>query len=342
MDILSNVIKLFFGSKADKDRKQIEPYVRKIKDIYPSIERLSNDELREHSAALMKRIADFIAADEAHIVEQKAKLEQAGISLSEKEKISKDIETTTKRIDEKIEQQLDEILPEAFAIMKDTARRFTQNDTVVVTANDFDRNLAAHKDFVTIEGDKAIYATHWTAGGNDLKWEMIHYDVQLFGGVVLHKGKIAEMATGEGKTLVATLPVFLNALARKGVHVVTVNDYLARRDSEWMGPMYEFHGLSVDCIDKHQPNSEARRKAYLADITFGTNNEYGFDYLRDNMASSPKDLVQRKHHYAIVDEVDSVLIDDARTPLIISGPVPKGDDQMFENYRPSIEHLYNL
>ena len=342
MDIVSNVIKFFFGSKSDKDRKQIEPYVRKIKEIYPSIERLSNDELREHSAALMKRIADAIAADEAHIVEQKDRLEHADISLSEKEKISKDIENTTKRIDEKIEEQLDIILPEAFAIMKDTARRFTQNETVVVTATDFDRNLAAHKDFVTIEDDKAIYATHWTAAGNDLKWEMIHYDVQLFGGVVLHKGKIAEMATGEGKTLVATLPVFLNALARKGVHVVTVNDYLARRDSEWMGPMYEFHGLSVDCIDKHQPNSEARRKAYLADITFGTNNEYGFDYLRDNMASSPKDLVQRKHHYAIVDEVDSVLIDDARTPLIISGPVPKGDDQMFENYRPSIEHLYNL
>ena len=342
MDILSNVIKFFFGSKSDKDRKEIEPYVRKIKEIYPSIERLTNDELREHSAALMKRIADAIAADEAHIVEQKERLEHAEISLAEKEKISKDIENTTKRIDEKIEEQLDAILPEAFAIMKDTARRFTQNETVVVTATDFDRNLAAHKDFVTIEDDKAIYATHWTAGGNDLKWEMIHYDVQLFGGVVLHKGKIAEMATGEGKTLVATLPVFLNALARKGVHVVTVNDYLARRDSEWMGPMYEFHGLSVDCIDKHQPNSEARRKAYLADITFGTNNEYGFDYLRDNMASSPKDLVQRKHHYAIVDEVDSVLIDDARTPLIISGPVPKGDDQMFENYRPAIEHLYNI
>ena len=342
MDIVSNVIKFFFGSKSDKDRKQIEPYVRKIKEIYPSIEKLSNDELRERSAALMRRIADAIASDEAHIVEQKERLEYADTSLSEKEKISKDIETTTKRIDEKIEEQLDAILPEAFAIMKDTARRFTQNETVEVTATDFDRNLAAHKDFVTIEGDKAIYATHWMAAGNDLKWEMIHYDVQLFGGVVLHKGKIAEMATGEGKTLVATLPVFLNALARKGVHVVTVNDYLARRDSEWMGPMYEFHGLSVDCIDKHQPNSEARRKAYLADITFGTNNEYGFDYLRDNMASSPKDLVQRKHHYAIVDEVDSVLIDDARTPLIISGPVPKGDDQMFENYRPSIEHLYNL
>ena len=342
MDILSNIIKLFFGSKADKDRKQIEPYVNKIKEIYPSIEKLSNDELRARSTALMKQIADFIASDEAHIVEQKAKLEFSETSLAEKEKISKDIKTTEKRIDEKIEQQLDEILPEAFAIMKDTARRFTENEVVEVTATDFDRNLAASKDFVTIEGDKAIYATHWTAAGNDLKWEMVHYDVQLFGGVVLHKGKIAEMATGEGKTLVATLPVFLNALARKGVHVVTVNDYLARRDSEWMGPMYEFHGLSVDCIDKHQPNSEARRKAYLADITFGTNNEYGFDYLRDNMASSPKDLVQRKHHYAIVDEVDSVLIDDARTPLIISGPVPKGDDQMFEEYRPSIEHLYSL
>ena len=342
MDIVSSILKLFFGSKTEKDRKQIEPYVNKIKEIYPSIEQLTNDELRARSAALMKQIADFIAQDEAHIEEQKAKLELAEISLSEKEKVSKDIENTKKRIDEKIEQKLDEILPEAFAIMKDTARRFTVNEVVEVTANDFDRNLAAHKDFVTIEGDKAIYATHWTAGGNDIKWEMVHYDVQLFGGVVLHKGKIAEMATGEGKTLVATLPVFLNALARKGVHVVTVNDYLARRDSEWMGPMYEFHGLSVDCIDKHQPNSEARRKAYLADITFGTNNEYGFDYLRDNMASSPKDLVQRKHHYAIVDEVDSVLIDDARTPLIISGPVPKGDDQMFEEYRPSIEHLYSL
>ena len=342
MDIVSSIIKFFFGSKADKDRKQIEPYVQKIKEIYPSIEKLSNDELRGRSAALMQQIADFIAQDEAHIVEQKDKLEFGDISLAEKEKISKDIETTKKRIDEKIEQKLDEILPEAFAIMKDTARRFTENEVVEVTATQFDRNLATSKDFVTIEGDKAIYATHWTAAGNDLKWEMVHYDVQLFGGVVLHKGKIAEMATGEGKTLVATLPVFLNALARKGVHVVTVNDYLARRDSEWMGPMYEFHGLSVDCIDKHQPNSEARRKAYLADITFGTNNEYGFDYLRDNMASSPKDLVQRKHHYAIVDEVDSVLIDDARTPLIISGPVPKGDDQMFENYRPSIEHLYNL
>ena len=342
MDILTSLIKLLFGSKADKDRKQIEPYVNKIKEIYPTISALSNDELRAHSADLMKQIADFIAADEAHIVEQKAKLELDTTSLDDKEKISKDIDQTVKRIDDKIEQKLDEILPEAFAIMKDTARRFAENDTVVVTANDFDRNLAAEKDFVTIEGDKAVYATHWTAGGNDVKWDMVHYDVQLFGGVVLHKGKIAEMATGEGKTLVATLPVFLNALARKGVHMVTVKDYLARRDSEWMGPMYEFHGLSVDCIDKHQPNSEARRKAYMADITFGTNNEYGFDYLRDNMASSPSDLVQRKHHFAIVDEVDSVLIDDARTPLIISGPVPRGEDQMFEQYRPAIEHLYGL
>ena len=342
MDILTGLIKLFFGSKADKDRKEVEPYLVKIKEIYPTIKALSNDELRAHSAELRRRIAEFIAGDEAHIVEQKAKLESSNLSIDDKEKISKDIDNTVKRIDEKIEKMLDEILPEAFAIMKDTARRFAENDTVVVTANDFDRDLAATKDFVTIDGDKAVYATHWTAGGNDIKWDMVHYDVQLFGGVVLHKGKIAEMATGEGKTLVATLPVFLNALAGKGVHMVTVNDYLARRDAEWMGPMYQFHGLSVDCIDAHQPNSAARRKAYMADITFGTNNEYGFDYLRDNMASSPNDLVQRKHHFAIVDEVDSVLIDDARTPLIISGPVPKGDDQMFEQYRPAIEHLYGL
>ena len=342
MEIVAGLIKLFFGSKADKDRKQIEPYLEKIKAVYPSIEALSNDELRARSEALKKQIADFIARDEADIVELKAKLELPETSLEEKERISKEIDETTKRIDEKIEEKLDEILPEAFAIMKDTARRFAQNDEVVVTANDFDRDLAAVKDFVRIEGDKAVYANHWMAGGNDLKWDMIHYDVQLFGGVVLHKGKIAEMATGEGKTLVATLPVFLNALAKKGVHLVTVNNYLAKRDSEWMGPMYQFHGLSVACIDDTQPNSDARRKAYMADITFGTNNEYGFDYLRDNMASSPADLVQRKHHFAIVDEVDSVLIDDARTPLIISGPVPKGDDQLFEQYCPAIDHLYNL
>ena len=342
MDIVASLIKMVFGSKADKDRKEIEPYLQKIKAVYPEIEALSNDGLRARSEELKRRIADYIAADETRIAELRAQLEKPETTLEEKEKISKEIDDLTKRIDERIEEKLDEILPEAFAIMKDTARRFAQNETVEVTANDFDRELAATKDFVRIEGDKARYATHWLAGGNDVKWDMIHYDVQLFGGVVLHKGKIAEMATGEGKTLVATLPVFLNALAKKGVHLVTVNNYLAKRDSEWMGPMYEFHGLSVACIDDTQPNSDARRAAYMADITFGTNNEYGFDYLRDNMASSPKDLVQRKHHFAIVDEVDSVLIDDARTPLIISGPVPKGEEQLFEQYRPAIENLYNL
>ncbi|MBR4029505.1 MAG: preprotein translocase subunit SecA [Alistipes sp.] len=343
MDILSKVIKLFFGSKADKDRKEIMPYVEKIKAIYPSISKLSNDELRERSQALSKAIADFIAPDEELIAKHKITLEQPEISLNDKERISKEIDETTKRIDDKIEQKLEEILPEAFAIMKDTARRFAESDEVVVTANDFDRNLAAERgDLVRIEDDKAIYSSQWTAGGNTIKWDMVHYDVQLFGGVVLHKGRIAEMATGEGKTLVATLPVFLNALAHKGVHVVTVNDYLARRDAEWMGPMYQFHGLSVACIDNTRPNSEERRKAYNADITFGTNNEFGFDYLRDNMASAPKDLVQRKHHFAIVDEVDSVLIDDARTPLIISGPVPKGSDQLYAEYQPAAKYIYDL
>ncbi len=341
MSILSSLIKLMFGSKTDKDRKEIEPYVAKIKAIYPAVAALSNDELRGRSTALKLSIADYIAPEETKIVELKKRLELHDISLLEKEQISKEVETLTKKIDEKIEEKLEEILPEAFAIMKDTARRFSEHETVTVTATQFDRDLATEKEFVTINGDEAIYNTHWIAGGNDLKWEMTHYDVQLFGGVVLHKGKIAEMATGEGKTIVATLPVFLNALAGKGVHLVTVNDYLAKRDSEWMGPIYQFHGLSVDCIDKHRPNSEERRKAYAADITFGTNNEYGFDYLRDNMATSPEDLVQRKHHFAIVDEVDSVLIDDARTPLIISGPVPRGDDQMFEQYRPAIESLFN-
>ena len=335
-------MKFFFGSKSEKDRKEVEPYLIEIKKIYPQIEALSNDELRARSAALRLSIAEFIKPEEDKIVELKARLELPDVALDEKEEISREIDKLTQRIDDKIEEKLDSILPEAFAIMKDTARRFAQNDTVEVTATDFDRNLAAKKDFVTIQGDKAIYSTTWTAGGNLVKWDMIHYDCQLFGGVVLHKGKIAEMATGEGKTLVATLPVFLNALAGKGVHMVTVNDYLAKRDSEWMGPMYEFHGLSVDCIDLHQPNSEARRAAYMADITFGTNNEYGFDYLRDKMSISSRDLVQRKHHYAIVDEVDSVLIDDARTPLIISGPVPKGDDQMFEQYKGAVERLHGL
>ena len=342
MDILSKVIKTFFGTKSDKDRKEIQPYVDRILALYPQIDALSNDELRARSAALRRDIAEEIRPDEERITELKGILEQPETSLEDKERHSREIDKLTKDIDDKIEKKLDEILPEAFAIMKPTARRFAENPTIEVTATPFDRDLAATKDFVTIEGDKAVYSNSWVAGGNTVTWDMVHYDVQLFGGVVLHKGRIAEMATGEGKTLVATLPVFLNALAGKGVHVVTVNDYLARRDSEWMGPMYEFHGLSVDCIDNHQPNSAARRKAYLADITFGTNNEFGFDYLRDNMAIQPQDLVQRKHHFAIVDEVDSVLIDDARTPLIISGPVPKGDDQLFDQYRGFIEQLYNV
>ena len=342
MDILSKVIKAFFGTKSDKDRKEIQPYVDKILSLYPEIDALSNDGLRERSQGLKNAIAAAISTDEQRIAELKSILEQPETSLDDKERYSREIDKLTKDIDDTIERKLDEILPEAFAIMKSTARRFAQNNSVEVTATQFDRDLAASKDFVTIDGDKAVYSNSWIAGGNTITWDMVHYDVQLFGGVVLHKGRIAEMATGEGKTLVATLPVFLNALAGKGVHVVTVNDYLARRDSEWMGPMYEFHGLSVDCIDNHKPNSAARRKAYMADITFGTNNEFGFDYLRDNMAIRPEDLVQRKHHFAIVDEVDSVLIDDARTPLIISGPVPKGDDQLFEQYRGYIEQLYNV
>ncbi len=341
MDLVSGIIKLFFGTKSDKDRKEVQPYVDKIIAVYPEIEKLTNDELRARTDALKLAVAGYIAEDEAKIVSLKEELERSDIELSEKERISSEIDALVKEIDRRVEEKLLEILPEAFAIMKDTARRLKENEIVEVTATDFDRNLAATKDFVEIEGDKALYKNSWIAGGNTIVWDMVHYDCQLFGGVVLHTGKIAEMATGEGKTLVATLPVFLNALSGKGVHVVTVNDYLARRDSEWMGPLYQFHGLSVDCIDRHQPNSDDRRKAYLADITFGTNNEYGFDYLRDNMSISPEDLVQRKHHYAIVDEVDSVLIDDARTPLIISGPVPKGDDQMFEQYRTPVEQLFN-
>ena len=341
MNVVQSILKLFFGTKSDKDRKEIQPYVDKIIALYPSIDALSNDELRGRSTALREAIAAFIRPEEERIAQLKVEIEE-DIPVDKKSDISKEIEKLTETIDEKIEKKLDEILPEAFAIMKSTARRFAEFDTVEVTASQFDRDLAADRDFVTIEGDKAIWQTTWTAGGNDIKWDMVHYDVQLFGGVVLHKGKIAEMATGEGKTLVATLPVFLNALAGKGVHVVTVNDYLAKRDCEWMGPMYQFHGLSVDCIDNYRPNSAERRKAYNANITFGTNNEFGFDYLRDNMSIQAKELVQKKHHFAIVDEVDSVLIDDARTPLIISGPVPKGDDQLFDEYRDFVERLYTM
>ena len=330
-------ISKLFGNKASRDMREIQPCVEKVKAAYPAISELSNDGLRAASAALREKIQGTVTEERARIAELKASIENT--ELEKREAVFNQIDKLEKEVLEKLDKALDEALPEAFAIVKDSARRFAESEEVVVTANDFDRNLAAKFDFVTIDGDKAIYRNHWQAGGNDTVWNMIHYDVQLFGGIVLHKGKIAEMATGEGKTLVATLPVFLNALTGNGVHVVTVNDYLAKRDSEWMGPLYMFHGLSVDCIDKHQPNSDARRNAYLADITFGTNNEFGFDYLRDNMATQPSDLVQRQHNYAIVDEVDSVLIDDARTPLIISGPVPRNADQMFEEYRPLVERL---
>jgi preprotein translocase subunit SecA len=333
------ILSAFFGNKASRDIKKIQPLVEKVKAAYPAIQALSNDELRAKSKEIQAYVQNSANDLKKQIEELKAKIEDTPID--ERESIFAEIDKLDKEVLEKYEVALDEVFPVVFSIVKDTARRFTENEETIVTATDFDRELAADpsKDFVTIDGDKAIYHNHWTAGGNDLKWEMIHYDVQLFGGIVLHQGKIAEMATGEGKTLVATCPVFLNALTGNGVHVVTVNDYLAKRDSEWMGPLYMFHGLSVDCIDKHQPNSEARRRAYQADITFGTNNEFGFDYLRDNMAMQPEDLVQRRHNFAIVDEVDSVLIDDARTPLIISGPIPKGDVQMFEEYQPLVEQL---
>ncbi|MBR5919386.1 MAG: preprotein translocase subunit SecA, partial [Prevotella sp.] len=335
-------LKSLFGDKSARDMRLIQPLVEKVKEAYPAIEALSNDELRAKSKEIQQYVQQSAKAQKEQIEQLKATIEDT--PLDEREAIFNQIDKLDKEALEIYEKALDEVMPVAFSIVKETARRFAENEETIVTATDFDRDLAANpsKDFITIDGDKAIYHNHWTAGGNDLKWEMIHYDVQLFGGIALHQGKIAEMATGEGKTLVATLPVFLNALTGNGVHVVTVNDYLAKRDSEWMGPLYEFHGLSVDCIDKHRPNSDERRRAYNADITFGTNNEFGFDYLRDNMASSPQDLVQRAHNYAIVDEVDSVLVDDARTPLIISGPVPKGDDQMFEEYQPLVERLVEV
>ncbi len=329
-----------FGNKSQRDLKEINPYVEKIKAAYPAIHALDNDALRALTQEIRQQVLNCASQQQAEIDKLKAGIEE--LDLIEREKVYAEIDKIDKQIAERVEKELTAVLPQVFAIVKETARRFAENETVVVTANDFDRTLATKHDFVHIEGDKAVYQNHWMAGGNEITWDMVHYDVQLFGGVVLHQGKIAEMATGEGKTLVATLPVFLNALSGRGVHVVTVNDYLSKRDSEWMGPLYMFHGLSVDCIDKHRPNSEERRQAYLADITFGTNNEFGFDYLRDNMASSPLDLVQRKHNYAIVDEVDSVLIDDARTPLIISGPVPKGEDQLFEELRPKVERLVGI
>ncbi len=338
----NQILRSLFGDKASRDNKLIRPFVEQVKAVYPSMQQLSNDELRQHTKELQQQVQSSASEQKAEIERLKATIEETPID--ERADIFAQIDKLEKEVLDIYEEALNKVMTEVFAIVKETARRFAENEETIVTAIDFDRELAADpsKDFITIDGDKAIYHNHWTAGGNDLKWEMVHYDVQLFGGVVLHQGKIAEMATGEGKTLVATLPVFLNALTGNGVHVVTVNDYLAKRDSEWMGPLYMFHGLSVDCIDKHRPNSPERRKAYQADITFGTNNEFGFDYLRDNMAISPSDLVQRAHNYAIVDEVDSVLIDDARTPLIISGPVPKGDDQMFEEYQPLVEKLVGV
>jgi len=339
---LNKILKSLFGDKSSRDMKLIQPIVEQVKVAYPEIKALSNDELRAKTQEIKQKVQDAGKEQREKIKEIKAKIENTPID--EREDLFNEIDKIHKTELENYEVALNEVLPIAFSIVKETARRFTENEETIVTATDFDRELAADpsKDFITIDGDKAYYHNHWTAGGNDLKWQMVHYDVQLFGGIVLHQGKIAEMATGEGKTLVATLPVFLNALTGNGVHVVTVNDYLAKRDCDWMGPLYEFNGLSVDCIDKHRPNSEERRKAYQADITFGTNNEFGFDYLRDNMAVSPADLVQREHNYAIVDEVDSVLIDDARTPLIISGPIPKGDDQMYEEYQPLVERLYEV
>lgn len=337
MSFTSFLSKLF-GNKSQRDLKEIMPIVDKIKALGPDMERLSNDELRDIITKVRQSIADSISSFEESNKELRIKVEER--PFDERQPIWDEIDNNEKKILDIIEDQLNEHLPTVFAAVKETAARFAKNETVEVTATQLDRDLAAEgRDFVSIEGDKAIWKNHWIAGGNEIKWDMIHYDVQLIGGIVLHQGKIAEMATGEGKTLVATLPVFLRSLSKRGVHVVTVNDYLSKRDSEWMGPLYMFHGSTVDCIDKHEPNSDERRDAYNCDITFGTNNEFGFDYLRDNMAMTAQDMVQRKHYYAIVDEVDSVLIDDARTPLIISGPVPKGDDQLFNEYRSNVEKV---
>ncbi len=339
MGSLDGFLKKLFGSKADRDMRELMPIVENVRKEYETLKDISNDELRAETDKLRDRIREYIKEDQAKVDSIKKRIEEENPDIETKEGFYNQIDKLEDGINTKLEEVLNEIMPRCFAIVKDTARRFTENTEIEVTASGFDRDLAAYKDFVEIEGDKAIYFNSWNAGGSEVKWEMIHYDVQLIGGSVLHSGKIAEMATGEGKTLVATLPVFLNALAGRGVHVVTVNNYLAKRDSEWMGPIFQFHGLSVDCIDKYQPSTEERRKAYKCDITYGTNNEFGFDYLRDNMAINPEDLVQRKHHYAIVDEVDSVLVDDARTPLIISGPVAKGDIQMFDEYKPRIDRL---
>ncbi|MCK4662260.1 MAG: preprotein translocase subunit SecA [Bacteroidales bacterium] len=342
MKLIDNVLNKFLGNKSERDIKEIMPYVEKIKEAYENIITLSNDELRQKTKELEERIVAHIKPDKDEIEKLKENIHKEKLDIDEREEVYDKIDKIEKHIDEKIENVLNDILPEAFSVMKETAKRFKENEKIEVIATDHDRDLAATRDSIEIKGDKAIYYNKWIAGGNEITWDMVHYDVQLIGGVILHQGKIAEMATGEGKTLVATLPVFLNALTHRGIHIVTVNDYLAKRDSEWMGTLFEFHGLKVDCIDKHQPNSDARRSAYKADVTYGTNNEFGFDYLRDNMAISQDDLVQRKHNYTIVDEVDSVLVDDARTPLIISGPIPKGDMQLFDELKPKVQKLYSV
>ena len=339
MSIVDKVVGGLFGSKSERDNKELQPYVDKINAETDRIQEMSNDQLRAESMELKKRIRGSIAAEQEEIEGLKIQLDDPQMDVDEKERLYQQVEKIGKTADETIDKALEEELPLSFAIIKETARRFKENEALEVTANDYDRDLAASRDSIEIKGDKAYWKNEWMAGGNMITWDMIHYDVQLIGGVVLHQGRIAEMATGEGKTVVATLPVYLNALTGRGVHLVTVNDYLAKRDAEWMGPLYEFHGLLVDCIDKHQPNSEDRRKAYRADITFGTNNEFGFDYLRDNMAISAADLVQRPHNFSIVDEVDSVLVDDARTPLIISGPIPRGENQQFMELKPKVEKI---
>ena len=340
MNIFSKTVGKMFGNKYERDMKSVEPFVEKINEEYKKVVPLTNDELRDRTIKLRENILAGIKSEEAEIesLREKAEKEEDVLKM---QNIYDTIDKKDEEILEKLQIILDKYLPEAFAVMKDTARRFKENETIEVTATDFDRDLAAVYEHIDIKGDKAIFQNSWIAGGNQITWDMIHYDVQLIGGVILHQGKAAEMATGEGKTVVATLPVYLNALTGRGVHVITVNDYLAKRDAEWMGTLFEFHGLSVDCIDKHEPNSTARRNAYQADVTYGTNNEFGFDYLRDNMAISPDDLVQRKHYYSIVDEVDSVLIDDARTPLIISGPTKQADNQEFDELKPKVEKLVN-
>lgn len=341
MSIINSILKAFVGDKSEKDVKAIQPLINKVKSFESALQALSHDELRAKTAEFKAKIQQARADKDAKIASLKQDAEQTQ-DIDAREDIYAEIDKIEKEAYEISEKVLNEILPEAFAVVKETARRFKDNTTITVTATPKDRELSASKPYITIEGDNASWANSWDAAGKAITWDMIHYDVQLIGGVVLHQGKIAEMQTGEGKTLVATLPLYLNALTGNGVHLVTVNDYLARRDSTWKAPLFEFHGMTVDCIDNHQPNSPERRKAYNADITYGTNNEFGFDYLRDNMAHAPEDLVQRKHNYAIVDEVDSVLIDDARTPLIISGPVPQGDRHEFLELKPKVENLVSL